>query len=43
MYYKRASKVFEGRLIACLVSNLSDQEKHDRIDSRSLLSNLNVF
>jgi len=33
MYYKRASKVFEGRLRACLVTNLSDHEKQDRIDN----------
>ena len=33
MYSKMASKGFEGRLRACLVTNFSDQEKQDRIDN----------
>jgi len=33
MYSKEASKVFEERLGACLVTHLSNQEKQDRIDN----------
>ena len=33
MYSKRAYKVFEGPLKACLVTNFSDQEKQNRIDN----------